>query len=159
MDGAKSDIAALGARVAKLESGALRKPPAADSPALTARLDKIEAQLAAPKSETRAAPETPAAGDNPAAVAIVAEALRDKLAAGAPFAAELTALQSLGVEPAKLTPLKAVADGGPTDGALAASFDGVRAQSARRGRIVRDGTAGSSTAFSPICAGWFRSAS
>ena len=99
--------------------------PLADTAALAARVDKVEAALAAPKAETRAAPETPAAGGNPAAVAIVAAALRDKLAAGIPFAAELTALQSLGVEPDKLTPLQALAGGGPTDRALASSFDAV----------------------------------
>jgi hypothetical protein len=83
----------------------------------------MEAALAAPKAETRAAPEALAAGGNPAAVAIVAEVLRDKLAAGIPFAAELTSLQNLGVEPARLTPLQGLAGGGPTDRALAASFD------------------------------------
>ena len=83
----------------------------------------MEAALAAPKAETRAAPEALAAGGNPAAVAIVAEVLRDKLDAGIPFAAELTSLQNLGVEPARLTPLQALAGGGPTDPALASSFD------------------------------------
>ena len=74
----------------------------------------------------RASPRrSPRSGDNPAAVAIVAEALRDKLAAGIPFASELAALQSLGVQPERLAPLKALADGGPTDRALAASFDAV----------------------------------
>ena len=125
VDGAKSDIAALAARLAKLESGAPQAVASADAAALAARVDKVEAALAAPKAETRAAPETPAAGGNPAAVAIVAGALRDKLAAGIPFAAELTALQSLGVEPDKLTALQALAGGGPTDRALASSFDAV----------------------------------
>jgi hypothetical protein len=124
VDGAKSDIAALAARLAKLESGAPQAVASADTAALAARVDKVEAALAAPKAETRAAPETTAPG-NPAAIAIVAGALRDKLAAGIPFTAELTALQDLGVEPGKLTALQALAGGGPTDRALAASFDAV----------------------------------
>jgi len=125
-DGAKSDIAALAARLAKLESAALQAAAASpDTTALAARVDKMEAALAAPKAETRAAPEAVAPGGNPAAVAIVAGALRDKLAAGIPFAAELTALQSLGVEPDKLTALQGLAAGGPTDRALSSSFDAV----------------------------------
>ena len=125
VDGAKSDIAALAARLAKLESGAPQAVASADAAALAARVDKVEAALAAPKTETRAAPGTSAAGGSPAAVAIVAGALRDKLAAGTPFTAELTALESLGVEPDKLTALQALAGGGPTDRALAASFEAV----------------------------------
>jgi hypothetical protein len=92
-------------------------------PGLTARVAKLES--AAPQTENRVAPEKPMPRDNPAAVAIVAEALRDKLAAGIPFAAELKALQSLGVQRESLAPLKALGDGGPTDRALAASFDAV----------------------------------
>ncbi len=127
VDAARGEIPGLQARVAKLESG----PPqavAADLSAVTARLDKIEAQLAAPKGETRVAPEKPSAGDNPAAVAIVAGSLRDKIARGAPFPTELAGLERLGVEPAKLAALKAVVDGAPTDGALAAAFEAVRSK-------------------------------
>ncbi len=116
VDAARGEIPALSARVAKLESG----PPqavAADLSAVTARLDKIETQLAAPK---------PAASENSAAVAIVAASLRDKLVRGAPFSTEIEGLERLGVEPAKLAPLKVVADGAPTDGALAAAFEAVR---------------------------------
>ena len=126
VDAARGEIPGLAARVAKLESAA--PAAAASAPeisALAGRLDKVEAALAAPKTETRVPPEKPQAGDNPAAIAIVAEALRDKLAAGIPFASELAALQSLGVPPERLAPLKALADGGPTDRALAASFDAV----------------------------------
>jgi|HubBroStandDraft_6_1064221.scaffolds.fasta_scaffold96528_2 hypothetical protein len=126
VDAARGEIPGLAARVAKLESAA--PAAAASAPeisALAGRLDKVEAALTAPKTETRVAPDKPAPGDNPAAVAIVAEALRDKLAAGIPFASELAALQSLGVQPERLAPLKALADGGPTDRALAASFDAV----------------------------------
>ncbi|HKN30030.1 MAG TPA: hypothetical protein VJY34_20005 [Roseiarcus sp.] len=119
VDAARGEIPSLQARVAKLESG----PPqavAADISAVTARLDKIEAQLAAQ--------EKPSASDNPAAVAIIAESLRDKLGRGAPFPTELAGLERLGVEPAKLAPLKAVVDGAPTDGALAADFEAVRSK-------------------------------
>ena len=127
IDAAKGEIPGLGARVAKLESG-LPQAPAADLPGVTSRLDKIEAQLSAPKSESRVAPERPTAGDNPAAVAIVAAALRDRLVRGAPFPTEFAGLERLGVEPAKLAPLKVVIDGAPTDGALAAAFDGARSK-------------------------------
>ncbi len=129
VDAARGEIPGLSARVAKLESGAPQAGAASpDLSALKERLDRIEGQLAAPKSETRAAPERPVAGDNPAAVAIVAEALRDKLAAGAPFPTELGALESLGVEPAKLAALKALVNGAPTGRALAASFEAVQSK-------------------------------
>ncbi|HZZ60518.1 MAG TPA: hypothetical protein VFE63_05010 [Roseiarcus sp.] len=125
VDAARSEIPGLKARLAKLEAG----PPqaaAADLSAVTARIDRIEAQLAAPKSETRVAPEKPSAADNPAAVAIVAQSLGDNLTRGAPFPTELAGLEHLGVEPAKLAALKAVVDGAPTDRALADAFAAVR---------------------------------
>ncbi len=118
VDAARGEIPGLRARVAKLESG----PPqavAADLSAVTARIDKIEAKLAAPKK--------PSAADN-AAVAIIAELLGDKLANGAPFPTELAGLERLGVEPAKLTTLKAVVDGAPSDKALADAFAAVRSK-------------------------------
>ena len=52
----------------------LRMAKAPDLSALAARVDKIEAALAAPKSETRVASEKPAAADNAAAIAIIAGA-------------------------------------------------------------------------------------
>ena len=119
VDAARGEIPGLQARVAKLESG----PPqavAVDLSAVTPRLDKIEAQLRAQ--------EKPSASDNPAAVAIIAESLRDKLDRGATFPTELAGLERLGVEPAKLAPLKAVVDGAPTDGVLAADFEAVRSK-------------------------------
>ena len=61
--------------------------------------------------------------DHPAAVAVVAEAIRDKLASGAPFTTDVASLASLGFDPAKLAPLKAVADGAPSNSALIASFE------------------------------------
>ena len=127
VDATRGEIPALSARVAKLESG-VPQAPGPDLSAVTSRLDKIEAQLSAPKSESRVAPEKPMAGDNPTAVAIVAAALRDKLVRGAPFPTEFAGLERLGVEPAKLAPLKVVVDGAPTDGALAAAFAGARSK-------------------------------
>ena len=121
VDAARGEIPALAARVAKLEAGVA----SADLGAVSGRIDKLETALAAPKAETRAAPEKPSADDNPAAAAIVAETARDKLASGAPFPTELAALAALGVDPAKLAPLKALVDGAPTDRALASSFEAV----------------------------------
>ncbi len=126
VDAARAEIPSLSARVAKLETG----PPATngagpDLSALAARVDKIEAALAAPKSETRVAPEKPSPVDNAAAIAIVAGVMDDRLAAGAPFGPELAALKRLGVDPAELAALQAVVQGAPTGGALAASFDAI----------------------------------
>jgi hypothetical protein len=124
VDAARGEIPALAARVAKLETAA-PKTNEADLSALAARLDKVEAALAAPKSETRVDAEKPAAADNAAAIAIIAGAIADKLTAGAPFGTEIAALQRLGVDPAELAALQAVADGAPTGSALAASFSAV----------------------------------
>jgi hypothetical protein len=128
VDEARTLLPALSARVAKLESNASQPQAAAAGPEiadLANRISKVEAALAAPKTETRAAPEKPTAGDNPAPIAIVVEALHEKLTAGAPFGTELAALQSLGIDPLKLAPLKALANGGPTNAALAASFGAI----------------------------------
>ncbi len=76
----------------------------------------MESALAAAKAE-----KPPS--DNPAAVAIVADTLRDKLASGVPFPTELAALTALGVDPETLAPLKALVGGAPTNRALAASFE------------------------------------
>jgi hypothetical protein len=126
VDAARGEIPDLSTRVGKLESETQKASAAGpDLAALAARVDKIETTLAAPKTETRAAPETPSAADNAAPIAIIAGALADKLGAGAPFGSELAELERLGVDPAKLAPLRAVADGAPTGGALAASFHAV----------------------------------
>ncbi len=124
IDAARGEIAGLSARVAKLETEA-PKGNGPDLSALAARLDKIEAALAAPKSETRVAPDARAPADNAAAIAIIAGAIAGKLGAGAPFGPELAALGRLGVDPAGLAALQAVADGAPTGSSLAASFDAV----------------------------------
>ena len=127
IDAARGEIPGLAARVAKLETEA-PKANDADLSALAARLDKIEAALAAPKSESRVAPEKPAPADNSSAIAIIAGEIADKLAAGAPFGTEVAALQRLGVDPAQLASLQAVARGAPTGSALAESFDAVAPQ-------------------------------
>lgn len=127
VEAARGEIPGLAARVAKLESGP-SQATAADLASVTARLDKIDAQLAATTNETRTALEKASASDNPAAVAIVAGSLRDRLARGAPFKTELEGLERLGIEPDKLSALKAVADGAPTDSALAADFDAVQSK-------------------------------
>jgi hypothetical protein len=119
IDAARGEIPGLAARVGKLETGVA----SADLGAVSSRIDKLESALAAPKTETRVAPENPSANNSPAAAAIVAETARDKLATGAAFPTELAALSALGVDPAKLAPLKALVDGAPTDRALAASFE------------------------------------
>jgi hypothetical protein len=121
IDAARGEIPGLATRVAKLETEA-PKANETDLSALAARLDKVEAALAAPKSETRAA------ADNAAAIAIIAGAIEEKLGAGAPFGTEVAALKRLGVDPAHLAALEAVADGAPTGSALATSFEAVAPQ-------------------------------
>ena len=118
---------ALEGRVAKVEAGlaALDRPPVDLSP-INQRLDKLESALAAPKSETRAAAEAAAPARDGAALAVVAQALADRLRAGAPFAGEEAALERLGADPARLAALKPFAEkGAPTAAALAADFETV----------------------------------
>ena len=126
--GALSDLAA---RVAKLETGAQKADAAsaqkadaasADVAALSARVDKIEAALSAPKTETRSP------SDTAAAIAIIAEGAEGRLRAGGPLGPDVAALRNLGVDAAALSPLQAVAAGAPADAALAASFNAVTPQ-------------------------------
>jgi hypothetical protein len=120
IDAARGAIPDISARVAKLETDAQKASAAtADLAALTARVDKIETALAAPKTET------PTRYDNAAAMAVIAEAAGDRLRAGEPLGPDLEALKHLGVDAATLAPLEAVANGAPTDAALAASFSAV----------------------------------
>jgi hypothetical protein len=119
VDAARGEIPGIAARVAKLESSA----SPADLSAVTGRVDKIESALSGAKAETRAAPDASGPKGNPAALAIVAATVRDKLASGAPFQSEFDALSALGADPQALPALKAVAGGAPTDRALAASFE------------------------------------
>jgi hypothetical protein len=126
VDAEKGQLPDLSARLAKLESDAPKANAAgSDLAALAARLDKVEGALAAPKSETRVAPEQPAAADNATTIAIIAEVAEERLRSGAAFAPELAAMQRLGVDAAALAPLEAVVNGAPTNSALAASFDAI----------------------------------
>jgi len=118
IDAARGAIPDLSARVAKLEADAQKASAAsAGLAALAARVDKIETALAAPKTETPY--------DKAAAMAVIAEAAGERLRAGEPLGPDLAALQHLGVDAATLAPLEAVANGAPTNAALAASFSAV----------------------------------
>jgi hypothetical protein len=126
IDAEKGAIPELSARVAKLEADTPKAAGAGpDAAALAARIDKVEAALAAPKSETRAAAEKPAAADNATAIAIISEGAEERLRAGAALGPEFAALGRLGVDAAALAPLQAVVNGAPTNSALAASFSAV----------------------------------
>ena len=126
VDAEKSELPDLSARVAKLESDAPKANAAGpDLAALGARIDKVEGALAAPKTETRADAEKPTAADNPSKIAIIAEVAEERLRSGAGFVSEIAALERLGVDSAALAPLQAVANGAPTNSALAASFAAV----------------------------------
>jgi hypothetical protein len=126
VDAEKGQLPDLSARVAKLESDAPKANVAgSDLAALAGRIDKIEAALSAPKSETRAAAEQPAAADNITTIAIIAEVAEERLRSGAAFGPELAALQRMGVDAAALAPLEAVVNGAPTNSTLAASFSTV----------------------------------
>jgi hypothetical protein len=125
-----ADTSALEARVQKLESAlpASDKPaddkPAVDLSPLENRLAKVEAALATPKIETRVAPEeNHARQGETAAAAVAAEAIAERLAAGSPYPAELSALERVGADAAKVAALKPFAEkGAPTAGALASDF-------------------------------------
>ena len=87
VDAEKGALPELSARIAKLETEAQKASSAGPDPAaLAARIDKVEAALAAPKNETRVAEEKLAAADNTTTIAIVAEVAEEKLRVGAGFA-------------------------------------------------------------------------
>jgi hypothetical protein len=118
------DVSALEGRMSKLEAAlaALDRPPTDLGP-LNQRLDKLEGALAAPKNETRVAADNVPPNRDWAGLAVVAQALNSRLATGAPFVLEQTALEHLGADPAKLAALKPSADkGAPSAAALAADF-------------------------------------
>lgn len=119
-----ADIGGLEARIGKLETGlAALDRPAIDLTPINQRLAKLEGALAAPKTENRVAAESAAPSRDGAGLAVVAQALSDRLRAGAPFPLEQAALERLGADPAKLTALKPFAEkGAPTAGALAGDF-------------------------------------
>lgn len=128
---ALAEARAARADAAKALALAEQSPPAAgaapatlDLGPLNDRLGKLEAALAAPKSEARvAASQAAPDGGGGAAAAILAISLAERLDAGAPFAQELSALTRLGADGAKLAALKPYADAGaPTVAALAAAF-------------------------------------
>jgi hypothetical protein len=131
------DPLAAEARAAK--EAADKALAAAGAPAADPRLDRLAAdqaelaalradldKLAAPKAETRVSPSERAAtaGPSPAARAVAAMALRDRLAAGEPLGATLGALDRLGVPAEALAPLRPYADkGAPTLAALARALN------------------------------------
>jgi hypothetical protein len=122
---AGAETGALVDRIGKLETGlATLNRAAVDIGSVNQRLDKLEGAVAAPKSENRVAAEPAGASrDTGAALAVVAQALSDRLRAGAPFPLEQAALAHLGADPAKLANLKPFAEkGAPTASALAADF-------------------------------------
>ena len=91
--------------------------------ALSERLAKLEgATGAAPKSDARVA-IAKSGSESAAAVAVLTLSLEQRLAAGAPFAAELAALSQLGVGADALAPLKPLAESGaPSLPALTANW-------------------------------------
>jgi hypothetical protein len=123
--GPSADLAPIEGRLDKLEGAlAALDKLAADQVSNEDRIAKIEAELAAPKSEARAAPDAVAVKrDDWAAVAIVAEAVSERLSSGAPYAREQAALSRLGADPAKVAALASFAEkGAPTGASLAAEF-------------------------------------
>jgi hypothetical protein len=123
--------AAVRDRPAPVAAPAVDLKPLSDRlAALDKRMTGIETQLAAPKTDVRAAeaPEATAPKKpDPAALAVVAQSISRAIERGAPFARELAAAQALGASPDSLAPLKAIAaTGAPTARALGATFEGVR---------------------------------
>ena len=109
---APAEPSALEPRLAALDELALS----------TRKLGQLGATGAAPKSDARVA-MAKGASENAASVAVLALSLEQRLAAGAPFAAELTALSQLGVGGDALAPLKPFAElGAPSLASLAASW-------------------------------------
>ena len=118
------DLAPLDARIAGLDK----------------RLAALETEMRATKTEVRAR-EAPLAAvsqrGQAAGLAVVAQAIAQAVERGTPFAADLASAESLGADPARLAPLRAVADkGAPTVQALAAQW-----ASLSRGAIAADGAA------------------
>jgi hypothetical protein len=93
---------------------------------LSERIAPLEAKLAETKSEARVAAAEAGVGTAAArqmSVAVAGQAIGQALERGAPYQAELTSLETLGVEAGKLAPLKPFAQtGAPTARALAQRF-------------------------------------
>jgi hypothetical protein len=129
----QENIAKLDARLAALEKGLS---------ATRDNLANVEKTVAAPKvearaTETRVEPTLSTAGV--AALGVVAQSLVRALDRGAPFAMEVTALKSLGIEAATLAPLEPVAQKGvQTPATLSASFAPLIAQIAATDRDPRE---------------------
>jgi len=118
------DLSPLEARLGKLEAGVAALSAAKpDLTPLTDRVAKLESALAAPKSEARVAPDSAPSGKDAGLLAVAAQALSQRIAAGAPYPVEQGALERLGADPARLAQLKPFADGGaPTLATLASDF-------------------------------------
>lgn len=119
------DLGPLETRLGKLEAGVAALGAAKpDLAPLNDRIAKLETALAAPKSEARVAPDpAPAGRDNAGMLAVAAQALSQRIAAGAPYPVEQGALERLGADPARLAQLKPFAnDGAPTVTALSNDF-------------------------------------
>ena len=119
-----AELSALEPRLGKLEADlAAADARLNQNDALSERLAKLEgATGAAPKSDARVA-IAKSASESAAAVAVSALSLEQRLAAGAPFAAELAALSQLGVGADALAPLKPLAESGaPSLPALTANW-------------------------------------
>ena len=111
LDKLESSLAALGAAQPNLAP-------------INDRLAKPEAALAAPKSAERVAAEpAPPRSENPAMLAVAAQALGARVAAGAPYPLEQAALERLGADTGRLAELKPFArDGAPSLASLANEF-------------------------------------
>lgn len=118
---APPDLAPLEARVAALE----QKFGGLDTKlgGLAGKFDEQKSQVRA--TEDRAIQSNAAREDN-VAIAILAAGLLRKVEAGAPFAAELSALGNRGIDKAKLVALEPAATSGvPTAAALSKQFSGL----------------------------------
>jgi hypothetical protein len=121
---APAEPSALEPRLAKLENDLAAGDARLNQlGGLDERLSKLEgATGATPKSDARVA-LAKGASESAASVAVLALSLEQRLAAGAPFAAELAALSQLGVAADALAPLKPFAESGaPSLAALAANW-------------------------------------
>ena len=122
------DLSGINAKIADAQVRADGLAAALDTRfgALDGRLAQVETTLAAPKVVNQvleAKIDPPKAPTDLAAQLVIARSVLDALGTGAPFPAELAALAKLGVDEAKLAPLKAMAaTGAPQPAALEASL-------------------------------------
>ncbi|MGA2044276.1 MAG: hypothetical protein ABSG83_13005, partial [Roseiarcus sp.] len=118
---------ALEDRLGRVEAGLAALGHGADDlAAVNQRLDALDKALAAPKTDTRAPADAAASNRGGVELAVVAQALLDRLGSGAPFPVEQAALERLGADPVRLAALKPLAErGAPSAGALATDFSKV----------------------------------